>query len=72
MKLGPLTRFHLAEKANRRISNIEPQNIEGWLRFAQSFYKIVRIHLVPLCGIHLDLVRVYDQTLPGMDMLPQF
>ncbi|CAB1080217.1 hypothetical protein D1AOALGA4SA_7904 [Olavius algarvensis Delta 1 endosymbiont] len=24
-------------KANRRISNIEPQNVEGWNRFAQSF-----------------------------------
>ncbi len=24
-------------KANRRISNIEPQNVEGWFRFAQSF-----------------------------------
>ena len=23
--------------ANRRISNIEPQNVEGWYRFAQSF-----------------------------------
>jgi hypothetical protein len=31
--------------ANRRISNIEPQNVEGWNRFAQSFfYKIDRIH----------------------------
>jgi len=26
-------------KANRRISNIEPQNVEGWNRFAQSFLK---------------------------------
>jgi len=24
-------------KANRRIWNIEPQNVEGWNRFAQSF-----------------------------------
>jgi hypothetical protein len=23
---------------------IEPQNIEGWFRYAQSFYKLVRIH----------------------------
>jgi len=30
--------------ANRRISNIEPQNIEVWFRFAQSFYKIDSIH----------------------------
>jgi hypothetical protein len=26
-------------KANRRISNIEPQNVEVWNRFAQSFLK---------------------------------
>jgi len=25
-------------KANRRISNIEPQNVEGWFRFAHSFF----------------------------------
>jgi hypothetical protein len=25
--------------ANRRISNIEPQNHEGWKRFAKSFLK---------------------------------
>jgi hypothetical protein len=24
--------------------NSEPQNIEGWCRFAQSFFKIDRIH----------------------------
>ena len=31
-------------KANRRISNIEPQNVEGWNRCAQSFfYNIDRI-----------------------------
>ncbi|CAB1085055.1 hypothetical protein D1AOALGA4SA_12552 [Olavius algarvensis Delta 1 endosymbiont] len=24
-------------KANRRITNFEPQNVEGWNRFAQSF-----------------------------------
>jgi hypothetical protein len=30
-------------KANRRISNVEPQNVEVWFRFAQSFfYKIDR------------------------------
>jgi hypothetical protein len=22
------------------MSNVEPQNVEGWFRFAQSFYKI--------------------------------
>ncbi len=31
--------------ANRRISNIEPQNVEGWFRFAQSFFKIDRLTL---------------------------
>jgi hypothetical protein len=33
-----------AGTANRRITNIEPQNVEGWNRFAQSFFKIDRIH----------------------------
>jgi len=32
-------RFQLVGKANRRISNIEPQNVEGWFRFAQPFLK---------------------------------
>jgi len=32
----------MAVTANRRISNIEPQNVEGWFRFAQSFFKIDR------------------------------
>jgi len=30
--------------ANRRESNVEPQNVEGWFRFAHSFFKIDRIH----------------------------
>jgi len=38
MKLGQIL------TANRRISNIEPQNVEVWNRCAQSFfYKIDRI-----------------------------
>ena len=38
MKLGQIL------TANRRISNIEPQNVEGWNRYAQSFfYNIDRI-----------------------------
>jgi hypothetical protein len=32
----------MAGTANRRISNVEPQNFEGWFRFAQSFFKIDR------------------------------
>jgi hypothetical protein len=32
-------KLHKIKKANRRISNIEPQNVEGWNRFAQSFLK---------------------------------
>jgi hypothetical protein len=31
--------YETALKANRRISNIEPQNVEGWNRCAQSFLK---------------------------------
>ena len=29
---------------NRRMSNIQPQNYEGWSRYALSFYTIDRIH----------------------------
>jgi len=32
-------KLHIVGTANRRISNIEPQNVEGWNRFAQSFLK---------------------------------
>jgi len=32
-------KLHKIKKANRKISNIEPQNVEGWNRFAQSFLK---------------------------------
>ncbi len=35
----PHMKLHMVGTANRRISNIEPQNIEGWNRFAQSFLK---------------------------------
>ncbi len=37
--LTPHMKLHMVGTANRRISNIEPQNIEGWNRFAQSFLK---------------------------------
>jgi hypothetical protein len=30
-------KLHIVGTVNRRISNIEPQNVEGWNRFAQSF-----------------------------------
>jgi len=30
-------KLHIVGTANRRISNIEPQNVEVWFRFAQSF-----------------------------------
>jgi hypothetical protein len=32
-------KLQVAGTANRRMSNIEPQNVEGWNRFAQSFLK---------------------------------
>jgi hypothetical protein len=35
-------KLQVARTANRRMSNIEPQNVEGWFRFAQSFYKTDR------------------------------
>ena len=37
-------KLHIVGTANRRVSNIEPQNVEGWNRFAQSFFIINRIH----------------------------
>ncbi len=37
-------KLQVAGTANCRISNIEPQNVEGWFRFAQSFFKIDRMH----------------------------
>jgi len=37
--LTPYTKLHIVVTANRRISNIGPQNVEGWNRFAQSFLK---------------------------------
>jgi len=30
-------KFYLEGTANRRLANIEPQNVEGWFRSAQSF-----------------------------------
>jgi len=32
----PRMKLHENIKANRRISNIQPQNFEGWFRFAQA------------------------------------
>ena len=34
---GARMKLHIVATANRRMSNIEPQNVEGWNRFAQSF-----------------------------------
>jgi hypothetical protein len=36
---GARMKLHRVRTANRRISNIEPQIVEGWNRFAQSFLK---------------------------------
>jgi hypothetical protein len=38
-------------KANRRISNIEPQNFEGWFRFAQSILIVGSIYKIKDNGI---------------------
>jgi len=40
--LKPHIKLKMAGTVNRRISNIEPQNVEGWNRYALSFYKIDR------------------------------
>ena len=49
-----------AGTANRRISNIEPQNVEGWFRFAQSFFKIDRI---PYFDIRHSLFEIRNSLL---------
>jgi hypothetical protein len=60
--LTPCMKLHIVRTANRRISNIEPQNVEGWNRFAQSFFKIDRIHYFDirhsLFDIRYSLFRV--------------
>jgi hypothetical protein len=40
--LTPYMKLQVTGTANRRISNVEQQNVEGWFRFAQSFFKIDR------------------------------
>ena len=39
-------KLHIVRTANRRISNIEPQNVEGWNRCALSF-EIIKIDRIP-------------------------
>jgi hypothetical protein len=39
-------KLHKIEKANRRITNIEPQNFEGWNRCALSF-ELIKIDRIP-------------------------
>ncbi|CAB1081596.1 hypothetical protein D1AOALGA4SA_9244 [Olavius algarvensis Delta 1 endosymbiont] len=36
--------YEISLKANRRTAEYRISNVEGWNRFAQSFYKIDRIH----------------------------
>jgi hypothetical protein len=43
--LNPGTLYETTIKANRRTAEYRISNVEGWIRFAQSFfYKIDRIH----------------------------
>jgi hypothetical protein len=55
-------KLNIVRTANRRITNIEPQNVEGWNRFAQSFFRIDRIHYFDirhsLFDIRYSLFRV--------------
>jgi hypothetical protein len=37
LRLVSRVKLQVTGTANRRISNIEPQNVEVWFRFAQSF-----------------------------------
>jgi len=56
-------KLHKILTTNRRISNIEPQNVEGWNRSAQSFfYKIDRI---PYFDIRYSLFQSFFLDLTG-------
>jgi hypothetical protein len=58
-------KFHLNETANRRITNVEPQNFEGWFRSAQPFIndKIPSFDIrYSLFDIRLFRVSFFDQT----------
>jgi len=46
---------HIVGTANRRILNIEPQNVEVWFRFAQSFFKMDRIHYFDIRHLLFDI-----------------
>jgi hypothetical protein len=47
-------KLHIVGTANRRISNIEPQNVEGWNRFAQSF-ELIKTDRIPSFDIRYSL-----------------
>ena len=61
-------KLHIVGTANRRISNIEPQNVEGWNRFALSFLKWTEFIYSTfdvgrsMFDVHLFLLR-FDWTL---------
>jgi hypothetical protein len=68
-KPKPPMRLHIVGTANRRISNIEPQNVEGWNRFAQSFFKIDRTQYFDIChaGVSLSIKLVASAARGGAE-----
>jgi hypothetical protein len=50
------------EQRTAEPQNNEPQNVEGWIRFAQSFYKIDRIHSFDIRHSLFD-IRFYTEPL---------
>jgi len=50
-------KLHIVGTANRRISNIEPQNVEGWNRVAQSFLKSTE-YITSTFDIHYSMLTV--------------
>jgi hypothetical protein len=74
--LTPLMKLHLNGTQNRRISNIEPQSVEGWFRVAQSYYKTDRMPYFDIRYSLFDIrylsafggfafkVSLFDQTGP--------
>jgi len=51
-------KLHVAATANRRISNIEPRNDEGWNRRALSFRIIKSVESLPLTFV-IRFFRVF-------------
>jgi hypothetical protein len=51
-------KLHIVRTANRRISNIEPQDHEGWNRCALSF-ELIKIDRIPSFDIRYSIFDIH-------------